>query len=393
MRCAKNNRRVYEAAPSTRDSRGPALKREKEGIAAVSLPEEGMQKPFVVNGLKSTLVKLFGDNRFSGKNFFEKRVDFLNEILTCFAYVDMAEAGAYPHALNSYDKMILTGFIITLGYHQADGLETWRPSIVKFLRECGFEEVRLDKMIGFGVDLQNSNDVLQAERNLFKALKQFNERKDLAQKSYKTTSSMSDREYSIYKGLAPSDDCAIDWWCGTGHFKVILSPSNDLILEGENATYPLKKSAPGTPDWAVASTNSLVKAIWRATELNDLLDESDLEPLKDLLIAQEYMDASDPDGDIAYSDAIEACSDFVEQELVNAGIIKYVGSMVDFTNLDNVAAACEAITRFLASVDLILPGGKAKVKRTVNKNRKHRITANPNLKAIGESRRFARRGR
>lgn len=393
MRCAKNNRRVYEAAPSTRDSRGPALKREKEGIAAVSLPEESTQRPFVVNGLKSTLVKLFGDIRFSGKNFFEKRIDFLNEILTCFAYVDMAEVGAYPHALNSYDKMILTGFIITLGYHQADGLETWRPSIVKFLRECGFEEVMLDGMIGFGVNLQSSNNVLQDERSLFKALKQFVERKDLAQKSYKTTSSMSDREYSIYKGLAPSDDCAIDWWCGTGHFKVILSPSNDLILEGENATYPLKKSAPGTPDWAVASTNSLVKAIWRATELNDLLDESDLEPLKDLLIAQEYMDASDPDGDISYSDAIEACSDFVEQELVNAGIIKYVGSMVDFTNLDNVAAACEAITRFLESVDLILPGGKAKVKRTVNKNRKHRITANPNLKAIGESRRFARRGR
>lgn len=265
----KNNRRVYEAAPSTRDSRGPALKREKEGIAAVSLPKESTQRPFVVNGLKSTLVKLFGDIRFSGKNFFEKRIDFLNEILTCFAYVDMAEVEAYPHALNSYDKMILTGFIITLGYHQADGLEAWRPSIVKFLRECGFEEVMLDGMIGFGVDLQRSDNVLQDERNLFKALKQFIERKDLAQKSYKTTSSMSDREYSIYKGLAPSDDCAIDWWCGTGHFKVILSPSNDLIL----------------------------------------------------------------------------------------------------------------------------PGGKAKVKRTVNKNRKHRITANPNLKAIGESRRFARRGR
>lgn len=393
MRCAKRNRRICEAAPSTRDSRGPAIKRAADGIAAVSLPEEATQRPFVVNGLKSNLVKLFGDTTFSGENFFEKRVDFLNGVLICYAYVDMTEAGAYPHALNKYDKMTLTGFIITLGYYQADGLETWKPSIVKFLRDCGFEEVMLDKMIGFGVDLQNSDDVLQAERNLFKALKQFNERKDLAQKSYKTTSSMSDREYSIYKGLAPSDDCAIDWWCGTGHFKVILSPSNELIIEGENATYPLKKSAPGTPDWAVASTNSLVKAIWRATELNDLLDKSDLEPLKDLLIAQEYMDASDPDGDIAYSDAIEACSDFVEQELVNAGIIKYVGSMVDFTNLDNVAAACEAITRFLASVDLIPPGGKAKVKRTVNKNRKHRITANPNLKAIGESRRFARRGR
>lgn len=393
MRCAKNNRRVYEAAPSTRDSRGSALKRVADGIAAVSLPEEATQRPFVVNGLKSTLVKLFDDSRFLGENFFEKRIDFLNEILTCYAYVDMAEAGAYPHALNKYDKMTLTSFIITLDHHQADGLETWKPSIVKFLRDCGFEEVMLDEMIGFGVDLQNSDDVLQAERNLFKALKQFIERKDLAQKSYKTTSSMSDREYSIYKGLAPSDDCAIDWWCGTGHFKVILSPSNDLILEGEDATYPLKKSAPGTSDWAVASTNSLVKAIWRATELNDLLDESDLEPLKDLLIAQEYMDASDPDGDVVYSDAIEACSDFVEQELVNAGIIKYVGSMVDFTNLDNVAAACEAITRFLASVDLILPGGRAKVKRTVNKNRKRRITANPNLKAIGESRRFARRGR
>lgn len=393
MRCAKRNRRLYEATPSTRDSRGPAIKRAADGIAAVSLPEEGTQRPFVVNGLKSTLVKLFDDSRFSGENFFEKRIDFLNEILTCYAYVDMAEAGAYPHALNKYDKMTLTSFIITLGYHRADGLETWKPSIVKFLRDCGFEEVMLDKMIGFGVDLQNSDDVLQAERNLFKALKQFIERKDLAQKSYKTTSSMSDREYSIYKGLAPSDDYSIDWWCGTGHFKVILSPSNDLILEGENATYPLKKSAPGTSDWAVASTNSLVKAIWRATDLDGLLDESDLEPLKDLLIAQEYMDASDPDDDISYSDAIEACSDFVEQELVNAGIIKYVGSMVDFTNLDNVAAACEAITRFLESVDLILPGGRARAKRSVNKNRKHRITANPNLKAIGESRRFARRGR
>lgn len=391
MRCAKNNRRVYEAAPSTRDSRGPALKRAAEGIAAVSLPEEATQSPFVVNGLKSALVGLFGDLPFSGRNFFERRIDFLNETLTCFAYVDAKEVGAYPYALSKYDKMTLTGFIITLGYHQADGLETWKPSIVKFLRECDFEEVRLDGMIGFGVDLRNSNNVLQDERNLFKALKQFNERKGLAQKSYKTTSSMSDREYSIYKGLAPSDDCAIDWWCGTGHFKVILSPSNDLILEGENATYPLKKSAPGTSDWAVASTNSLVKAIWRATDLNDLLDESDLEPLKDLLIAQEYMDASDPDGDIAYSDAIEACSDFVEQELVNAGIIKYVGSMVDFTNLDNVAAACEAITRFLESVDLILPGGHAKARRAVNKNRKRRITANPNLKTFGESRRFAKR--
>ena len=393
MRCAKRNRRICEAAPSTRDSRGPALKRAAEGIAAVSLPEEATQRPFVVNGLKSTLVKLFDDSRFSGENFFEKRIDFLNEILTCYAYVDMAEAGAYPHALNKYDKMTLTSFIITLDHHQADGLETWKPSIVKFLRDCGFEEVMLDEMIGFGVDLQNSDDGLQAERTLFKALKQFIERKDLAQKSYKTTSSMSDREYSIYKGLAPSDDCAIDWWCGTGHFKIILSPSNDLILEGENATYPLKKSAPGTSDWAVASTNSLVKAIWRATDLNGLLDESDLEPLKDLLIAQEYMDASDPDDDISYSDAIEACSDFVEQELVNAGIIKYVGSMVDFTNLDNVAAACEAITRFLEFVDLILPGGRAKAKRSVNKNRKRRITANPNLKAIGESRRFARRSR
>lgn len=393
MRCAKNSRRLYEATPSTRDSRGPALKRAADGIAAVSLPEEDTQRPFVVNGLKSTLVKLFDDSRFSGENFFEKRIDFLNEILTCYAYVDMAEAGAYPHALNKYDKMTLTGFIITLGYHQADGLETWKPSIVKFLRDCGFEEVMLDKMIGFGVDLQNSDDVLQDERNLFKALKQFVERKDLAQKSYKTTAGMSDREYSIYKGLAPSDDCAIDWWCGTAHFKVVLSASNNLILEGENAQYSLRDAAPGNPDWAVASTNTLVKAIWKATELNDLLDESDLEPLKDLLIAQEYMDASDPDGDVAYSDAIEACSDFVEQELVNAGVIKYVGSMVDFTNLDNVAVACEALTRFLASVDLILPGGKAKVKRTVNKNRKHRITANPNLKAIGESRRFARRSR
>lgn len=389
MRCAKYNRRIQEAAPSTRDSRGPAEKRSAEGIAAVSLPEENMQKPFVVNGLKSTLVKLFGDRRFSGQNFFEQRLDFLNETLTCFAYVDKAEYDTYPHTLNSYDKMILTGFIISLGYHQADGLEVWRPSIVKFLRECGFEEVMLDGMIGFGVDFQNSDNVLQDERNLFKALKQFNERKDLAQKSYKTTSSMSDKEYSIYKGLAPSDDCAIDWWCGTGHFKVVLNANNDLILEDENENLrPL-----GNSDWAVTSTKSLVKGIWIATDLNGLLDESDLEPLKDLLIAQEYMDASDPDGDIAYSDAIEACSDFVEQELVNAGIIKYVGSMVDFTNLDNVAAACEAITRFLESVDLILPGGKAKAKRTVNKNRKHRITANPNLKAIGESRRFARRSR
>lgn len=390
MRCIKNNRRICEAAPPTRDSRGPALKKAADGIAAVSLPEEDTQRPFVVNGLKSTLVELFDDSRFPIENFFEKRVDFLNEILTCYAYVDMAEAEAYPHALNKYDKMTLTGFIITLGYHQTDGLETWKPSIVKFLRDCGFEEVMLDEMIGFGVDLQNSDDVLQAERNLFKALKQFNERKDLAQKSYKTTSSMSDREYSVYKGLEPFDDYSIDWWCGTVHFKIILSPSNDLILEGENATYLLKKSA---SDWAVASTNSLVKAIWRATDLNGLLDESDLEPLKDLLIAQEYMDASDPDDDVVYSDAIEACSDFVEQELVNAGIINYVGSMVDFTNLDNVAAACEAITRFLESVDLIPSGGCAKARRAVNKNRKRRITANPNLKAIGESRRFARRSR
>lgn len=392
MRCAKNNRRLYEAAPSTRDSRGPAVKRAAEGIAAVSLPEESMQKPFVVNGLKSTLVKLFGDMRFLGKNFFEKRLDFLNETLTCFAYVEKAEVSARHHDLNSYDKMILTGFIITLGYHQADGIETWKPSIVKFLRECGFEEVVLDDMIGFGVDFQNSDNVLQDERNLFKALKQFVERKDLAQKSYKTTSGMSDREYAVYKGLAPSDDCAIDWWCGTAHYKVVLSASNDLILEDENDNrYSLKDAAPGTPDWTVASTKSLVKAIWRATDLNGLLDESDLEPLKDLLIAQEYMDASDPNEGIAYSDAIEACSDFVEQELVDAGIIKYAGSMVDFTNLDNVAVACEALTKFLASVDFILPGGKAKAKRAVNKNRKHRIAANPNLKAFGESRRFARR--
>ena len=393
MRCAKNNRRIYEAAPSTRDSKGPAIKRAQEGIAAVSLPEEDNQSPFIVNGLKSVLVQLFENNNFSEPNFFEKRLEFLGETLICRAYVDKHEPKNFIK-LNRYDKMSLIGFIITLGYHQADGLETWRPSIIKFLRDCGFKEVMLDDTIGFGVDLRRKPDViLQAEKDLFKALKQLIERKDLVQKSYKTTSGMSDSEYAKYKGLTPSDDCVVNWHCGTALFKLILSAGNELILiDEEGSQGSLSRFANNSPDWTVASTNDLVKSIWRATDINGLLDESDLDPLKDLLIAQEYMDAADSD-EIDYTDALNACSDFVEQELVKAGIIKYAGSLVDFTNLNNVAVACEAITKFLSLADLILPGGRAEVRRTVNKNRKHRITANPSLKAIGESKRFVRHNR
>lgn len=383
-------RRLREASPASRNNKlGPGYaNREADSLG---VPRNGSS--FVQRKLKDELSKFHLEWNPTAEMFMGD-CSLMGSIL--YIYVTtIAKASSKKDPQGPTQKYhdkditgVYFGVYLSEVVHGTDESELWKPSIVKFFESCGLQKTSLNiprggqpnddvTVYGFNIYKYGDNESIN---KLVKALHKMNTRMPKAQASWDATRGMDDEAYAKYKGLIPSGDenVKIEWQCGTADYEItyIDSPSsNDKVLYLTSDYGDEAKLCLDSCNW-----KRLVSEIWDVTDIYGLIDNSDTEDL--CAYMDERYNCIDPEeGGLEPQDTLDALKDWVEDRIVDFG----GDTSGKLSDPAQVVAICNAINSFLEEFDFVTKTAGAKAFRPTNAKRKHRIAANPSLKAYGEA--------